>query len=174
MKNLRMIGQYQIVERLATGGAGEVYTGIDTKLGREVAIKFLRPELASDPSFVDRFLVEAKSHARLNHPNIATLYALPQEDDQLCMIMEFVRGRTVEQIIHARNGPLGTRESLAIIAQVADGLSYAHEQGVIHRDIKPSNLMVADSGRVKIMDFGIARVQGSARLILFVRVRGTP
>jgi serine/threonine protein kinase len=174
MKNLRMIGQYQIVERLATGGAGEVYTGIDTKLGREVAIKFLRPELASDPSFVDRFLVEAKSHARLNHPNIATLYALPQEDDQLCMIMEFVRGRTVEQIIHERNGPLGTRESLAIIAQVADGLSYAHEQGVIHRDVKPSNLMVADTGRVKIMDFGIARVQGSARLTRSGSAIGTP
>ena len=93
----RMIGQYQIGERLATGGAGEVYAGIDTKLGREVAIKFLRPELASDPSYVDRFLVEARSLGRLNHPNIATLYALPQEDDQVCMIMEYVRGRTVEQ-----------------------------------------------------------------------------
>ena len=174
MKNPRMIGQYQIVERLATGGAGEVYTGIDTKLGREVAIKFLRPELASDPSFVDRFLVEAKSLARLNHPNIATLYALPHEDDQLCMIMELVRGRTVEQIIQERNGPLPVKECLAIIAQAADGLSYAHEQGVIHRDIKPSNLMVADSGRVKIMDFGIARVQGSARLTRAGSAIGTP
>jgi len=174
MKHHRMIGQYQIVEQLATGGAGEVYAGIDTKLGREVAIKFLRPELASDPNYVDRFLVEARSLGRLNHPNIATLYALPQEDDQVCMIMEFVRGRTVEHMIHDRHGPLGIRESLAIIAQVADGLSYAHEQGVIHRDIKPSNLMVADSGRVKIMDFGIARVQGSARLTRVGSAIGTP
>jgi serine/threonine protein kinase len=160
----RTIGQYQITERLATGGAGEVYAGIDTKVGREVAIKFLRPELASDPSWVDRFLAEAKSLGRLNHPNIATLYALPQEDEHVCMIMELVRGRTVEQIIEDRRGPLGTRESLAILAQVADGLSYAHEEGVIHRDIKPSNLMVTESGRVKIMDFGIARVRGSDRI----------
>jgi serine/threonine protein kinase len=160
----RMIGQYRIAERLATGGAGEVYAGIDTKVGREVALKFLRPELASDPNWVDRFLAEAKSLGRLNHPNIATLYALPQEGDHVCMIMELVRGRTIEQIIEERRGGLGTRESLAILAQVADGLSYAHEKGVIHRDIKPSNLMVTESGRVKIMDFGIARVRGSDRL----------
>jgi eukaryotic-like serine/threonine-protein kinase len=160
----RTIGQYRIAERLATGGAGEVYAGIDTKVGREVAIKFLRPELASDPNWVDRFLAEAKSLGRLNHPNIATLYALPQEDDHVCMIMELVRGRTIEQIIEDRRGPLGTRESLAILAQVADGISYAHERGVIHRDIKPSNLMVTESGRVKIMDFGIARVRGSDRM----------
>jgi eukaryotic-like serine/threonine-protein kinase len=160
----RKIGQYQVGERLATGGAGEVYAGVDTKVGREVAIKFLRPELASDPDWVDRFLAEAKSLGRLNHPNIATLYALPQEDDHVCMIMELVRGRTLEQIIEDRRGPLGLRESLAILAQVADGISYAHERGVIHRDIKPSNLMVTESGRVKIMDFGIARVRGSNRL----------
>jgi eukaryotic-like serine/threonine-protein kinase len=174
MKHPRMIGQYQIIERLGTGGSGEVFAGIDTKVGREVAIKFLLPELASDPSYVDRFLSEAKSLGRLNHPNIATLYALPQEDDHVCMIMEFVRGRTVEQIIQDRHGPLGKRESLAIVAQVADGLSYAHEKGVIHRDIKPSNLMVGESGRVKIMDFGIARVQGSARLTRSGSAIGTP
>lgn len=170
----RMIGQYQITERLATGGAGEVYAGIDTKVGREIAIKFLRPELAGDPSYVDRFLAEAKSLGRLNHPNIATLYALPQEDDHVCMIMELVRGRTVEQIIQDRRRPLGARESLAILAQVTDGLAYAHEQGVIHRDIKPSNLMVTDSGRVKIMDFGIARVRGSDRMTRVGSAVGTP
>ncbi|MDQ6703029.1 MAG: serine/threonine-protein kinase [Pseudomonadota bacterium] len=170
----RMIGQYRIVERLATGGAGEVYAGIDTKVGREVAIKFLRPEAASDPSYVDRFLAEAKSLGRLNHPNVATLYALPQEDDHICMIMELVRGRTVEQLIQYRRGQLWIRESLAIVAQVADGLSYAHEQGVIHRDIKPSNLMVTESGRVKIMDFGIARVRGSDRMTRAGSAVGTP
>lgn len=170
----RTIGQYKIAERLATGGAGEVYRGIDTKVGREAAIKFLRPELASDPSWVDRFLAEAKSLGRLNHPNIATLYELRQEDDHVCMIMEFVPGRTVEQIIQARHGPLGTTESLAILAQVADGLFYAHEKGVIHRDIKPSNLMVTESGRVKIMDFGIARVVGSDRMTRAGSAVGTP
>jgi eukaryotic-like serine/threonine-protein kinase len=170
----RTIGQYQITERLATGGAGEVYAGIDTKVGREVAIKFLRPELASDPSYVDRFLAEAKSLGSLNHPNIATLYALPQEDDHVCMIMELVRGRTVEQLVQDRRCKLWIRESLAIVAQVADGLSYAHEQGVIHRDIKPSNLMVTESGRVKIMDFGIARVRGSDRMTRVGSAVGTP
>jgi len=172
MKHPRMIGQYQIVERLASGGAGEIYMGIDTKVDREVAIKFLRPELASDSSYVDRFVAEAKSLGRLNHPNIATLYALPQEDDYVCMVMELVRGHTVEQIINDRRGPLGVKESLALIAQVADGLSYAHQKGVIHRDIKPSNLMVTDSGRVKIMDFGIA--QGSTRLTSAGYAVGTP
>lgn len=170
----RTIGQYQITERLATGGAGEVYAGIDTKVGREVAIKFLRPELASDPSYVDRFLAEAKSLGSLNHPNIATLYALPQEDDHVCMIMELVRGRTVEQLIEDRRYQLWIRESLAIVAQAADGLSYAHEQGVIHRDIKPSNLMITESGRVKIMDFGIARVRGSDRMTRAGSAVGTP
>ncbi len=170
----RMIGPYQITERLATGGAGEVYAGIDTKVGREVAIKFLRPELAGDSSYVDRFLAEAKSLGRLNHPNIATLYALPHEDDHVCMIMELVRGRTVEQIIQERRRPLAVRESLAILAQVTDGLAYAHEQGVIHRDIKPSNLMVTESGRVKIMDFGIARVRGSDRMTRMGSAVGTP
>ncbi|MGH6838051.1 MAG: serine/threonine-protein kinase [Methylocella sp.] len=168
------IGQYRTTQRIATGGAGEVYAGIDTKVGREVAIKFLRPELASDPSYVDRFLAEAKSLGRLNHPNVATLYELRQEDDHVCMIMELVRGRTVEQIIEDRHNGLGIRESLAIIAQVADGLSYAHEQGVIHRDVKPSNLMATDSGRVKIMDFGIARVRGSDRMTRAGSAVGTP
>ncbi|MGB8901787.1 MAG: serine/threonine-protein kinase [Methylocella sp.] len=170
----RTIGHYRTTQRIATGGAGEVYAGIDTKVGREVAIKFLRPELASDPSYVDRFLAEAKSLGRLNHPNVATLYELRQEDDHVCMIMELVRGRTVEQIIEVRRCPLWIRESLAIVAQVGDGLSYAHEQGVIHRDIKPSNLMITESGRVKIMDFGIARVRGSDRMTRAGSAVGTP
>jgi eukaryotic-like serine/threonine-protein kinase len=170
----RTLGHYRTTQRIATGGAGEVYAGIDTKVGREVAIKFLRPELASDPSYVDRFLAEAKSLGRLNHPNVATLYELRQEDDHVCMIMELVRGRTVEQMIEVRRCPLWIRESLAIVAQVGDGLSYAHEQGVIHRDIKPSNLMITESGRVKIMDFGIARVRGSDRMTRAGSAVGTP
>lgn len=164
MMHPRMIGQYQIVERLGTGGIGEVYKGIDTKVGREVAIKLLRPELAMDPGWSGRFLAEAKSLGRLNHPNIATLYTLVQDDEHVSMVMELVRGRTIEQITQEKRGSLPVRECLAIIAQAAEGLSYAHDEGVIHRDIKPANLMVTESGRVKIMDFGIARVQGSARL----------
>jgi eukaryotic-like serine/threonine-protein kinase len=164
MSGPAIIGQYRIGERIAIGGAGEIYAAVDTKLGRDVAIKFLRPELASDPEWVARFFAEAKSLGRLNHPNIATLYTLDHDDTHLCMIMELVRGQTIEKILQARGRPLGIRESLAILVQVADGLSYAHEQGVFHRDIKPSNLMATESGRVKIMDFGIARVRGSERM----------
>jgi eukaryotic-like serine/threonine-protein kinase len=107
-----MIGQYRIGERIAVGGAGEIYAASDTKVGRDVAIKFLRPELASDPEWVGRFFAEAKSLGRLNHPNIATLYTLYQDETHLCMVMELVRGQTVEKIIEARGRPFGTKECL--------------------------------------------------------------
>ncbi|MFG1372219.1 serine/threonine-protein kinase [Xanthobacter oligotrophicus] len=167
------IGHYEITALLGSGGNGHVHAARDTMLGREVAIKSLRPELMSDTSFLDRFRAEASSLARLNHPNIATLYALQPEGSNLYMIMELVRGRTLESMLQQRGGPLPVQECLAIVAQVADGLAYAHSMGVIHRDIKPSNLMITDDGRVKIMDFGIARVAGSQRLTRDGSIIGT-
>jgi eukaryotic-like serine/threonine-protein kinase len=159
-----MIGQYEIRELLGEGGIGQVHVGYDTVLEREVAIKSLRPELLNDKNFVDRFRAEATSLARLNHPNVTTVFSLLPEGRNLYMIMELVRGDTLDALLKKRNGPLGVKESLAIIAQAADGLSYAHSMGVIHRDIKPANLMVTQTGLLKIMDFGIARVRGSQRL----------
>jgi len=159
-----MIGHYEIRELLGEGGIGQVHVGFDTVLEREVAIKSLRPELLNDKNFVDRFRGEATSLARLNHPNVTTLYSLLPEGRNLYMIMELVRGDTLDSLLKKRNGPLALQESLAIIAQAADGLSYAHSMGVIHRDIKPANLMVTPAGMLKIMDFGIARVRGSQRL----------
>ncbi|MFG1365653.1 serine/threonine-protein kinase [Xanthobacter versatilis] len=167
------IGHYEITALLGSGGNGRVHAARDTMLGREVAIKSLRPELMNDASFLDRFRAEASSLARLNHPNIATLYALQPEGSNLYMIMELVRGRTLESVLQQRGGPLPVQECLAIVAQVADGLAYAHSMGVIHRDIKPSNLMITDDGRVKIMDFGIARVAGSQRLTRDGSIIGT-
>ena len=161
---MEVIGHYQVKELLGEGGIGQVHAGFDTILEREVAIKSLRPELLNDKNFVDRFRGEATSLARLNHPNITTLYSLLPEGRNLYMIMELVRGDTLDALLKKRNGPFGIRESLAIIAQAADGLAYAHGMGVIHRDIKPANLMITDSGLLKIMDFGIARVRGSQRL----------
>ena len=159
------VGQYEIRELLGAGGIGQVHAAFDTILEREVAIKSLRPELLNDKSFVDRFRGEATSLAKLTHPNITTLYNLLSEGGNLYLIMECVRGETLEDLLKKRDGGrLGARESLAIIAQVADGLSYAHSMGIIHRDIKPANVMVTTSGAVKIMDFGIARVRGSQRL----------
>ena len=142
-------------------------------LGREVAIKSLRPELLNDNSFVERFRAEATSLARLNHPNITTLYALLPEGGNLYMVMELVRGRTLEVLINERSAPFNVEEALAIISQAADGLAYAHEMGVVHRDIKPANMIVTDGGLLKIMDFGIARVQGSQRFTRDGSIVGT-
>jgi eukaryotic-like serine/threonine-protein kinase len=161
---MTMIGQYEIRELLGAGGIGQVHAAFDTVLEREVAIKSLRPELLNDKSFADRFRGEATSLAKLSHPNITTLYNLLSEGGNLYLIMECVRGETLEDLLKKRGGRLGLRESLAIITQVADGLTYAHSLGIVHRDIKPANLMITASGAVKIMDFGIARVRGSQRL----------
>ena len=161
---MTMVGQYEIKELLGAGGIGQVHAAFDTVLEREVAIKSLRPELLNDKSFVDRFRGEATSLAKLTHPNITTLYNLLADGGNLYLIMECVRGETLEDLLKKRGGRLGAKESLAIIAQVADGLSYAHSLGIVHRDIKPANLMITTSGAVKIMDFGIARVSGSQRL----------
>jgi len=159
----RVIGPFEIHEQLGKGGIGEVYAGVDQLLGRPVAIKALRPEFSRDRSFVERFRGEATNLARLNHPNITTLYSLHKEGDELYMVMELVRGSTLESIL-SRAGRLGLNECIAIMAQAVAGLTYAHRMGVIHRDIKPANLMVTESRLLKIMDFGIARIQGSQRM----------
>ncbi len=169
----KTIGQYEIGDLLGEGGLGQVHAAFDTVLQRQVAIKSLRPELLNDANFVERFRVEATSLARLNHPNITTIYSLIPEGKNLYMVMELVRGHTLDDILQKRNAPIEIRESLAIIAQAADGLAYAHSMGVIHRDIKPANLMIAENGVLKIMDFGIARVRGSQRLTRTGSIVGT-
>jgi eukaryotic-like serine/threonine-protein kinase len=170
---MHRIGQYEIRELLGEGGVGKVHAAVDTELDREVAIKSLRPEFVNDDSFVKRFRGEAKNLANLNHPNIATLFSLFREGNNLYMVMERVRGRTLDDIISKRNGPLGVKESLAIIAQACEGISYAHSMHVIHRDIKPANLMVTESGLLKVMDFGIARARGSQRMTRHGSIVGT-
>lgn len=169
----KTVGQYEIRELLGEGGIGQVHAAYDTVLQREVAMKSLRPELLSDANFIDRFRAEATSLARLNHPNITTLYSLIPDGQNLYMVMELVRGHTIDEILNRRKAPLSVPESLAIVSQAADGLAYAHSIGVIHRDIKPSNLMLADNGVLKIMDFGIARVRGSQRLTRSGSIVGT-
>jgi serine/threonine-protein kinase len=155
----RRIGPYEIHGLLGEGGIGQVYAAEDTLLGRQVAIKALRPEMSRDRNLIDRFYIEAKSLANLNHPNITTLYALQLEGQEAFMVMELVHGNTLNDVL-ARVHRLSLRETLAFVTQAVAGLGYAHRRGVIHRDIKPSNLMLTDEGVVKIMDFGIARVRG--------------
>jgi serine/threonine-protein kinase len=170
---MRRIGQFEVQELLGEGGIGQVYAARDTVLDRMVAIKSLRAELLSDKSFVARFRGEAKNLALLSHPNITTLYTLLEEGGSLYMIMEMVRGQTLEALLEQRGAPFTTQEALAIIAQAADGLSYAHEMGIVHRDIKPANLILTNSGLLKIMDFGIARAQGTQRMTRDGSIVGT-
>ncbi|MEA2889311.1 MAG: eukaryotic-like serine/threonine-protein kinase [Bradyrhizobium sp.] len=173
MSQMRRIGQFELQELLGEGGIGQVYAACDTVLDRMVAIKSLRAELLSDKSFVARFRGEAKNLALLSHPNITTLYTLLEEGGSLYMVMELVRGRTLEEILDQRGAPFTTEEALAIIAQAADGLSYAHEMGIVHRDIKPANLILTNTGLLKIMDFGIARAQGTQRMTRDGSIVGT-
>lgn len=168
----RVVGNFQILELLGQGGIGAVYAGIDRMLGRPVAIKLLRPELSHDTRFVDRFRSEAASLARLNHPNITTLYTLHTEGQELMMIIELVEGRTLEDLLQA-SGRLSPEECLALAAQATEGFAYAHRMGVVHRDIKPANLMVTGDGALKIMDFGIARIRGSQRMTRTGHIIGT-
>jgi serine/threonine-protein kinase len=167
------IDQYRVGELLGEGGIGRVHAAHDTVLGREVAIKSLRPARVGDVGFVERFRTEATNLARLNHPNITTVYDLLEHGRSLYIVMERVHGPTLEQMLGQNKAGLGVAKSLAIFAQAADGLAYAHSKGVIHRDIKPANIMVTPSGLVKIMDFGIARLRDSQRMTRDGQIVGT-
>jgi predicted ATPase/serine/threonine protein kinase len=149
-------GNYEILQRLGAGGMGEVYRAKDTRLDREVAIKTLSLERCSHPEALSRFEQEARSASALNHPNIVTIYELGQENGTHYIAMEFVEGDTLRGLL--ASGPIPFRKSVAIAAQIADGLAKAHEIGLIHRDLKPENLMVSRDGTVKLLDFGLAKL----------------
>lgn len=157
------IGQYEVKYELGRGAFGVVYAAVDAELGRWVAIKELHREISTNPALVERFRAEAISLAKLNHPNITALYHLLHPEDEWFLVMELVQGQTLDKVLH-RLQRLDLPEMLAIIVQTAAGLGYANRMGVIHRDIKPSNLMLTETGQVKIMDFGIARIRGTQRL----------
>jgi serine/threonine-protein kinase len=156
------LGNYRVLERLGEGGMGEVYRAVDEMLDRSVALKMLRPELAHRGDVADRFRAEAVTLAKLDHPNIARLHGMTQVDAGLFMVMEFVPGDTLASRVD-RQGRMLWEDAVDAVAQVLDGLGYAHGVGVVHRDIKPANLIVRPDGRVKITDFGIARVLGTSR-----------
>lgn len=168
----QVVGNYKIEEKLGEGGMGAVYKGVDTMLDREVAIKALRPELASQTAVVERFRSEAVTLAKLNHPNIASLYSLFRQGDELYMVLEFVRGETLDNILQKR-GALPSEEAIPVFCQVLDGIDHAHEFGIVHRDIKPANMMLTENGKLKVLDFGIARLLGSARMTRAGNIIGT-
>ncbi len=166
------VGKYRIVDKLGRGGMGTVYKAVDQTLDREVAIKVLNPDL-TDADVLKRFRGEAVTLARLNHAGIATIYELHHQDDELLMVMEFVRGETFHDLSD-RLGPLAPPQAAHLCMQVLDALGHAHRGGVVHRDLKPANLMITEAGAVKVMDFGIARVLGSEHFTHGGYMMGTP
>src|SRR5271169_2287464 len=151
-------GNYEILQRLGSGGMGEVYRAKDTRLEREVAIKTLSLERGSQPEALSRFEHEARAACALNHPNIVTIYELGHVNGTCYISMELVVGETVRELLAA--GPIPFRKAVAIAAQIADALAKAHAIGIVHRDLKPENLMVSGDATAKILDFGLAKLLG--------------
>src|SRR6476659_752240 len=158
---MSLVGQvfsnrYEIEREIARGGMAEVYLARDQSLSRPVALKALFPEFARDPSFVERFRREAQAAANLNHPNIVAIYDWGQQSGTYFIVMEYVEGRSLSEIIRT-DGPLHPRRSAEITADVAAALGFAHRNGVVHRDVKPGNIIISPTGQVKVADFGIAQ-----------------
>jgi eukaryotic-like serine/threonine-protein kinase len=149
-------GSYEILEQIGKGRMGAVFRACDTRLGRIVAIKVLHGELSADPQRLVRFEREARTASALNHPNVVVIYEIGQVESRPYMVMEYVEGRTLREIL--ASGPLPIRKTLRYSTQLASGLAKAHEAGIVHRDLKPENLIVNDEGLLKILDFGVAKL----------------
>src|ERR1700694_1682790 len=150
------LGPYEILAPLGAGGMGEVYRARDTRLGREVAIKILASRHEVTQERRERFLQEARAASALNHPNIVVLHDVGSEDGNDFLVMELVRGKTLDQL--RGNRGLAVREAVKYAIPIADALACAHTAGILHRDLKPSNIMVTDDGVPKILDFGLAKL----------------
>src|SRR5262245_20620706 len=151
------IGPYEIVSPLGAGGMGEVYRANDARLGREVAVKVLPPGLATDPDRLERFEQEARTAGALSHPNLLTVYDIGVHDAGPYIVFELLQGATLRQFLD--KGPPPLRKALDYGVQIAHGLAAAHQKGIVHRDLKPDNLFVTHDGRVKILDFGLAKLR---------------
>ena len=149
------LGPYEIQSPLGAGGMGEVYRATDTKLGRDVALKVLPAEMAEDPERLGRFRREAKTLAQLDHPNIVTIYSVEEWDGIHFLTMQLVEGLPLDRLIP--EGGLPVEQIIEIASALGDALAAAHEKGIVHRDLKPANVMVSNEGRVKVLDFGLAK-----------------
>ncbi len=171
-KGQKINDRYEIIKTIGEGGMANVYLANDTILERNVAIKVLRGDLSNDEKFIRRFKREALSVSNLSHPNIVEVYDVGEEDGNYYIVMEYIEGKTLKQLLQKR-GALTLTEVLDIMSQLTDGLSHAHEAYIIHRDIKPQNIMIQDNGLIKITDFGIATAINSTQLTQTNSVMGS-
>ncbi|HEY3535107.1 MAG TPA: protein kinase, partial [Pedococcus sp.] len=154
-------GRYRVQSHIADGGMASVYLALDTRLDRDVALKVLRPDLAHDEAFAGRFRREARSAARLSHPNVVAVYDQGEDEGLMFLAMEYVPGQTLREVIRSE-GPLTPRAALDLVTPVLQALAAAHRAGLIHRDVKPENVILReDDGTVKVADFGLARAVSS-------------
>lgn len=164
--------RFQIESLIARGGMATVFKGTDLTLGRTVAIKILSEELAEDPSFVARFRLEAQAAASLTHPNIVAVYDTGSDRDTHYIVMEYLEGRTLHQILN-EDGTVPPEQVARIGAEVAEALAEAHDKGIVHRDVKPGNIMISRNGNAKVMDFGIAKAATAGNLTQVGSILGT-
>ncbi len=167
------LGNFLIKAEIGRGGMGTIYFAVDTMLNRDVALKVVHPQLADNQQLMERFKIEAMTQARLNHPNIVTIFSFNKIEDEYVIAMEYVEGRSLKEMLQEKK-QLQPAEAVDIITQVAEGLRYAHAHNVIHRDIKPANILIGRDGKVKISDFGIAKILGSQSLTKTGMLIGTP
>lgn len=172
IKGQKIDGRYQIIRTIGEGGMANVYLAYDTILDREVAVKVLRGDLASDDKFVKRFQREAKAASSLNHPNIVEMYDVGEDNGNYFLVMEYVDGRTLKSLIKKR-GALSLSEVIDIMLQLTSAIACAHDSYIIHRDLKPQNVMILEDGRAKVMDFGIAIALNSTELTQTNSVMGS-
>ena len=172
IKGHKINDRYEIIRTIGEGGMANVYLAIDTILDRKVAVKILRGDLATDEKFVRRFQREANAASRLAHTNIVEIYDVGEDEGRYFIVMEYIEGQTLKNLIKKRGG-LTLPEVIDIMIQLANGISCAHESYIIHRDIKPQNIMILDDGRVKITDFGIAQTLNSSDLTQTNSVMGS-
>ncbi|KWX09623.1 hypothetical protein TR74_08455, partial [Carbonactinospora thermoautotrophica] len=172
-----LAGRYELHAELGRGGMGVVWRGVDTQLGREVAVKELRLGMELDEAELrsrwERMMREARSAARVNHPNVIRVYDVVVEDGLPWIVMEYVEGRSLSDVI-ADSGPLPPERVAAVGIAVLDALTAAHRAGILHRDVKPSNVLLTGDGRVVLTDFGIARLEGDRTLTATGAVLGSP